>query len=234
MNSRAVPAVFFTMIVGSVGVVDAQLAQSDFDAVAFKWDTGETATDTPDGILAAPEPVLEGAVNLMVFGGSIPLYMDGPYDFGSAAFGFADRTAWTPADGDGYDIHDEFADVGDRVYALVTSGGFVQLISQANFASGVIVGSTTVALDPNKEWELVIDPVVDIATLSYGGSSIVQGNPFVGSPAASRANISSDFVISVICGGFDEDTGYATLNDMVGTSVIFVDGFESGNTSAWQ
>ena len=235
MNIRAILVVVM-VVVGGAPVVDAQLTQNDFDVVAFKWDTGETATNTPNGVLATPEPVLDGAVNLMIFSGTIPLYLDGPNNGGLVAFGFVDRTAWTPVNGDSYDLEDQFADVGDRVYALVTSGGGVELISEANFTSGVVVASTTVTLDPTKKWELVIDPVVDVATLTFGGSIVVQGNPFDGSSsAATRANISNDFVISVLCGGIDEDTGFATLNDMApGTGLIFADDFESGDTSAWQ
>jgi hypothetical protein len=225
----------FVTVLGAAVTADALLTISDFSVVAVKWDNGETVTDTPNGVLATPQPINDGAVNLMLFNNDFPLYIDGPYAAGLVAFGLADQNAWTPVDGDGNDLDEDFAAIGDRVYVLVTQTGGVSLISKKEFTTGVVVDTTSVTLDLDKAWVLDIHPVNDWATVSYGGVVIAEGNPFDGtSNAALRTNVKTDFVISVICGGFDEDTGYATLNDVSSAPpLIFVDGFESGNTTAW-
>ena len=227
--------VVITTVLGAALTAAAVLTMSDFDVVALKWDIGETVTDTASGILASPQPVWDGGVNLMLFDDDFPLYVDGPHAAGLLAFGLVDQNAWTPADSDGYDLTEWIAEIGDRVYVLVTETGGVSLISQAEFTNGVVVDTGSVTLGTDKAWELQIDPVADWATVSYGGVVVAQGNPFDGSPdAASRVNVKDDFVVSVLSGGYDEDTGYATLNDEAsGLPLIFSNGFESGNTSAW-
>ena len=170
----------------------------------------------------------------MLFNADVPLYVDGPHAEGLLAFGLADQNAWTPADSDGYDLTEWIAAIGDRVYVLITETGIVSLISQAEFTDGVVVDTTSVTLDPSKAWVLQIHPVNDWATVSYGGVVVAAGNPFDGTAnAALRVNVKDDFVISMMSGGIDEDTGYATLNDVASAPLIFSDGFESGSTSGW-
>ena len=189
------------------------LSLGDFDVVAFKYDVGESVADTAIGVDAKPAPVSGGAVNLMLVNDVVPLYMtEGPSDAGVVAFGFVEGTVWTPVSGDGNDLMVHSNPIGDRVYATVDGSGQVTLVSAANLQEGTVVDTETVRLDPNKAFRLVIEPEFDWAYVYYGGKVIASGDPFPGGSGASRANLGSDMVISILSGA--TGSGSATINDL--------------------
>jgi len=186
---------------------------ADFDVVALKWDTGESVTDSTIGVDAVPAPVLDGAVNFMIIGGAIPLNLTaGPAGGGIVAFGWADSTAWTPADGDGLDLTNGSDDIGARVYATVDGAGNLRLLSAAPFTAGQEIASTVVTLSPDKPWRLSVDVETNSATVFYGNDIVLEAPPFGVSGAADPADVGDDFVISVLSGA--TETGSASLNDL--------------------
>lgn len=187
------------------------LAQADLDRVAFKHDTGETATDTPFGIRSVPSPVHGGAVNLMKRNDVFPLYLTNPPAGGGiVAFGFVDSTIWTPANSDGNDLTTTHNPIGDRIYATISASGELDIVSAANGTAGVIVASAALALDPEKAFHLTLDSDFDWLSVYYGDEVVAAGDPFVGGNAATRANLGTDFVVSVLAG--PQDNGAATVN----------------------
>ena len=189
------------------------LSLGDFDVVAFKYNAGESVADTAIGVHAKPAPVSGGAVNLMLVNDVVPLYLtEGPSDAGVVAFGFVDGAAWTPVSGDGNDLTVHSSPVGDRVYVTVDGTGQVRLVSAANLQEGMVVGTAAVALDPDKAFRLVIEPEFDWAYVYYGGEVIAAGDPFPDGSGASRANLGTDMVISVLAG--TNSSGSATINDL--------------------
>lgn len=201
--------VFGILLVPFVG--EAALQQSHFDVVAFGANTGETATDTPIGVLCDPAPILDGVVNLMLRDGNMPVYLtDGPNAGGVVLFGFVDEAMWTPSNADGNDLSTDFNSIGDRVYASVDDTGFVELISAANFRAGEVIATATVTLEPNKAFTLTISD--DFASLWYGDEPIAEGVLVVTSDTAHPATLGNDFVISVLSG--NDNTGSATINHL--------------------
>jgi hypothetical protein len=185
------------------------LRMRDWDYVALKADTGELVADTQLGVLGSPMGILQGAVNLMLTNRSRSIYLaQGPSGDGAVVFGFINKTNWLPANHDLIDLPSLSA---DRVYAKVDGNGNVQIISAAQFTGGVIIASNQVALSSDKSFQLVIDAVLDQASLYYGSQLLLQANPFVGGNSATRANIGNDFAVSIL--GGTGDLGYAILND---------------------
>lgn len=197
---------------------------ADFDAVALKWNTGESVTDSPIGVHAVPAPVFDGAVNLMLFEQAIPLYLTaGPTGGGIVAFGWLDSGDWTPADGDGIDLASEFDNPADRVYATVDSAGAVSLVSAAPFNAGTVLDTTSVSLDPNRAWRLSVDLETGVATLWYGTEVVLEAVAFGEFPMADAASLGDDLAISVLSG--PTETGEATVNDRARDAWLAVEGY---------
>jgi len=197
-------------------VAQASLSLSDFDAVAYKWDSGESASNTAVGVRAEPSPVYEGAVNLMMFNAVFPLYLtDGPNGEGNVSFGFVDHDVWTPVNGDGNSLTEPFSGAGDRVFVTVDINGGLELWSSVNFGEPVIIASGSVTPDPNTPFRLFIEPEFDWAYVFFGDEVVVEGNPFFGPGTMDRADLGSDFIISVgcLCDDFP-NVGDATVNDL--------------------
>jgi hypothetical protein len=202
------------------------LELADFDFVAFKQNTGESATDTALGVRAVPAPVWHGGVALVLVGGGMPLSIPaGPSDGAVVLFGFIDRAAWLPTDGDGLDLETDWASVGDRLYARLDGSGSAQLVSAPPFSTGVVLGSAPYMPDPDTEWTLEISG--GIARLRFGTSVLVE-SPLAVAGGADPDLLGSDFVINVVASG---DTGEATIGRRDG--LLLVDGFESGTLGAW-
>lgn len=197
---------------------------ADFDAVALKWNTGESVIDTSIGVHAVPAPVFDGAVNLMLFDEAIPLYLTaGPSGGGIVTFGWLDSTAWTPSDGDGIDLASEFDNPADRVFAAVDSAGNVSLVSAAPFNAGVVLGTTTVTLDPNRPWRLSVELETGLATLWYGEEVVLEATPFGEFGEADAASLGDDLAISVLSG--PTETGEATVNDRARDAQLAIEGY---------
>jgi hypothetical protein len=195
---------------------------ADFDAWGLSADTGGFAVDTPLGVLATGNGVLDETVNFMTFDGSMDLYLNDIYSRGKVAIGFVERTTWTPSNGDGLSLLDIDSGFGtvDRVYAqfeLVGRGPVarVQLRSGDAFSASVLVPGqeTLVGLDPSKPISVAVDTGAQSAAVSYGGVVILSGNPFstvlVG--GADVGDVGDDMVISV--GGGWLDLGGALFSD---------------------
>jgi len=194
------------------------LRLSDWDYVGLRYDTGEIVAQTQLGILGSPMGTLAGAVNLMLTNGSRPLYfVQGPSGDGAVCFGFINKTNWMPANRDGTDLPDLYA---DRVYAEVDGLGNVSLISAAAFTPGLVIATNQVLLSPNKPFRLIIDPQVDVATVYYGGQTAAQGNPFAGANSASRVAVGNDFAVSIL--GGSGDLSYTILNDRPVMSLVSI------------
>ncbi|MEM7412840.1 MAG: SBBP repeat-containing protein [Myxococcota bacterium] len=193
---------------------------ADFDAFGISSDIGGFAVDTPTGILATGNGVLDETANFMVFDGSMPVYVQDVYSRGRVAFGFVERTTWTPSNGDAISLLDLDGGFGtrDRVYAQITLVGRgpvanVQLRSGDAFSASVAVpgAETQVGLDPGKPFTITLDTVGQLATVTYDGTTILSANPFstVLSGGADIADVGDDMVISV--GGGRLDLGGALL-----------------------
>ena len=192
-------------------LANAALQQSHFDAVALKWNTGETVVDTPIGIRASPAPVFDGAVNLMLLDSNMALYItEGPTSGGIVKFGLVDASIWTPADGDGIDISSDFASIGDRLFVTVDDTGFVELISAPPLSAGTVLATTTVTLDPNKAFALVAGD--EIVRVFYDDEPIAEELLTTGTELADPANLGDDLVISVLSG--PTETGAATISHL--------------------
>jgi len=190
----------------------AVLTLADFDVAAFKWNTGETASDTALGISASPAPVLEGGLNLMLYGQTTPVYItEGPVNGALVYFGYVDAANWTPANGDGNDLGVSFNSLGDRVYVKVDGSGNLEVISAPDFSAGIVLFATSVSLDPNKAFFFEI--LNGIVYLFYDGTLLVEHPLGAAGGVADPASLGDDFVISVTtsAGG---DTGSATINNL--------------------
>ncbi len=208
---------FLIIIILSLSAAaSASISLMDFDHVAFKWDSGETATGTAIGVMASPAPVYEAAVNFMMIDSVFPLYLtDGPNGEATVAFGFADHTIWTPTNGDGMDLTGAFENTGDRIYAVIDSDGNIDLMSAENFGAGVLIANGSTTLDPNMPYYFMVEPDFDWVYVFHGTEIIVEGNPFFGPNTASRANLAPDFTISVGCICDDEPSvADATINNL--------------------
>ena len=202
--------------------VSSALELADFDAWGLSSDTGGFAVDSPRGVLASGNGVMDETANFMIFDGSIPVYVDDVYSRGKLAIGFVERTTWTPSNGDFLSLLDIDSGFGtvDRVYAqieLVGRGPLVDVELRSGNAGSSSVGVpgavTQVGLAPDKDFTLSVDTVLETATLSYDGQVILSGNPFstVLTGGADKADIGDDMVISV--GGGRLDLGGATFSD---------------------
>lgn len=207
---------FATVLVAALSVLavapaHATLTLADFDVVAFKWNTGESVTDSPIGVSAVPEPVLESAVNMMLIDRTMPVYItDGPLNGGEVLFGYVDSAVWTPSDGDGLSLDDPFSALGDRVYVRVDGIGNVELRSAPSFSAGIVLDSTTVTLDPDTPFFL---EVLNGTARLYYGSTLVTETPVGGAGGViDPVSLGDDFVVSVTTGS--SDTGRATINDV--------------------
>ena len=195
---------------------------ADFDAFGMSADTGGFAIDTPRGILATGNGVLDETANFMVFDRSMPIFVDNLYSRGRLAIGVVERSTWTPSNGDAtslLDIDSGFGTV-DRVYVeieLLGRGPVVEVelrSGNAGSASVTVPGATTeVGLDPDKAFDIVVDTGLETATVTYGGDTILAGSPFstvlVG--GADVGDVGDDMVISI--GNGRLDLGGASFND---------------------
>ena len=198
------------------------LTIADFDASALSSDIGGFAIDTPRGVLATANGVMDDTANFMVFEGSIPVYVTDIYSRGRLAIGFVERTTWTPSSGDALSLLDIDSGFGtvDRVYASISLVGrgpvaTVELRSGNASSSSVLVPGqqTQVGLDPNKAFTVTVDPIGETATVNYDGQLILSGNPFssVLSGGADAVDVGDDMVISTGLGAVD--LGGALFND---------------------
>jgi hypothetical protein len=198
------------------------LSIADFDASGLAYPIGGFAVDTPLGVLASSNGVQDSHPSFMVFDGQFPVYVGDVYSRGRLAIGFVERASWTPSDGDGMSLLDIDSGFGtvDRVYAEITPIGRgtvanVSLRSGNAFSPSVAVpGATTkVGLEPDKAFDLVLDPIAQTATLSYGGQALLSGNPFSSAlpGGADVGDVGDDMVISV--GGGRIDLGGALFSD---------------------
>ena len=167
--------------------MDALPDFADFDAFGLSADTGGFALDTPAGVLATGNGVLDETANFMIFDGSMDVFVNDIYSRGKVAVGVVERTTWTPSSGDGLSLLDIDSGFGtvDRVYArfeLVGRGPIAraQLRSgNASSASVLVPGQDVlVGLDPTKVVSVAVDTGAQTATVSYGGDVILSGNPF--------------------------------------------------------
>ncbi|MEN1727463.1 MAG: carboxypeptidase-like regulatory domain-containing protein, partial [Pseudomonadota bacterium] len=195
------------------------LEQADFDTVAFKWDTGETVADGPIGIIATPAPVFDAAVNFQALDRAVDLVLtDGPNGSGSMAFGWMDSALWVPSNGDGIDLISD--NPAHRVYATVSNGGVVQVWSAGPFSAGVLVGSTTVTLDPQATWRLSVLLEIGFVQLWLDDQLLIEGLAFPPG-GANPALLGDDYAISVLSGPME--TGEATLNDLARDAQLSVE-----------
>ena len=195
---------------------------TDFDAWGLSSDTGGFAVDSPLGVLATGNGVMDETANFMVFDGSIPIYVADVYSRGKLAIGFVERSTWTPSNGDFLSLLDIDSGFGtvDRVYAQVELVGRgplarVELRSGDAFSSSVgVPGAVTqVGLEPDKAFTVAVDTGLETATVSYDGQVILSGNPFstVLSGGADVGDVGDDMVVSV--GGGRLDLGGARFSD---------------------
>ena len=199
------------------------LSVSDFDAVGQAADTGGFGIDTPRGVLATANGVLDDAANFMIFDGSFPVFVGDLYSRGQLAIGVVERNSWTPSDGDGISLLDIDSGFGtvDRVYLQVELVGRgpiarVQLRSGNAFNSSVLVPGqeAIVGLELDKSFDLTVDAGAQTASVVYGGQTILSGNPFstVLPGGADVGDIGDDMVISV--GNARLDLGGALFSDV--------------------
>lgn len=182
------------MCVESIG-----LELKDFEAIARKWNTGEAATNSQQGIVATPAPVRNGGVNFLNHDYVFPLFIETPLPAdGSIAFGLVNRTAWTPTDGDGKDLVTS-DDIGDRVYTRLNSDGTVVLISAPHLGSGTVIATNRIAPSSTSGFIFHLDERRNVATVYYGDKIVLEGIPFGGNGLANRTNIGKDFAISAGC-----------------------------------
>lgn len=198
------------------------LTIADFDAWGMAADSGGFAVDTPKGVLATSNGVLDDTANFMLFDGAMPVYVNDVYSRGQLAIGFVERTTWTPSNGDALSLLDIDSGFGtvDRVFASISLEGrgpvaTVQLRSGNASNSSVLVPGqqTQVGLDPSKAFTITVDTGAQTATVSYDGQVILSGNPFstvlVG--GADVGDVGDDMVISA--GGGVVDLGGALFSD---------------------
>ncbi|AKS40441.1 hypothetical protein [Wenzhouxiangella marina] len=202
--------VFLGLMLGLLAGGTVALEQSDFDTVAFKWNTGESVSDGPFGIEASPAPVLDAAVNFQALDRGVDLVLtEGPTGGGIVAFGWLDSGLWTPGDGDGIDL---IADnPAHRVYATVSDAGAVAIRSAAPFSAGIQVGSANVSLDPQATWRLNVMLEVGLVQLWFDDQLLIEAPAFP-SGGADPDLLGDDYVVSVLSGPME--TGQATLNDL--------------------
>lgn len=204
-------AIPFALAVLIVGTASATLEQSDFDIVAFKWNTGESVSDTAFGVHASPSPVLDGAVNFMLRDRTLPFYLDqGPDGGGTVLFGLADEAAWTPTNGDGRDLSTQFDTVGNRVYASVDGTGAMQLLLAKDLTAPIVLDSTSVTLDPDTPF--LLRRRGGLVEVYYGDDLVMEGSIAQTRDGVDPATIGDDLVISVLAG--PTQTGTATLNNL--------------------
>lgn len=174
------------------------IALSDFDTVAFKWNTGESVHDSDIGVIGTPAPVSEGAINFLS-GSPFPIFVTSDLGSdGSFTFGIVNRDKWMPTDGDGKDLASSI-DIGDRIYATLHYDGSIQLISAPDNGIGIPIASGTVELEFSKAFVIAVDIERNQASVQYGDEIILEGSPFVDSRTASPGMIADGFAISCTC-----------------------------------
>jgi len=183
----------------ATGKPAAALTLADFDAVAAVYDIGELTLDTPDGVLGTANGSFDGGMNYMVFDGSIPLVVHEIVGLGQVAFGFVERSTWTPTDGDGSDLFGlDFNAAADRVFASVDEFGIVRLYTGDAFDPGREIAAGSVDLTKQAAFSLVVDTVGSNAQVFYGADLIAEGDPFTGAASdADVADLGDDQVISI-------------------------------------
>ncbi len=198
-----------TIQTNATGTAPAALTLADFDAVATSFDIGGFALDTRFGVLATGNGSLQEIVNLMKFDGALPFRIQSLLGQGEVAFGFVERTTWTPSTGDGSDLFGrDFNASADRVFAIVDDRGRVELRSAAAFDAGRVVA--TGYLPFGRAGLMTLDLSGGIASVLFDGTVVASGDPFTSDfRDANPANVGDDFVISVGYG--TEDRGSAVL-----------------------
>lgn len=188
-----------TISTGASGVPPGILRIADFDANGARFDIGAIAIDTAQGIMATGNGSLDDGWNFMVFDDSMPLHIIDIFSQGLVAFGFVERTTWTPSSLDNGDlIGEEFDAPADRVFAVVDQWGHVELRSGDAFDPGIVIASGAVDLNPSKAFTMTLDIGMATASVLYDGNVVVTGDPFPADPdAADSTDVGDDFVVSI-------------------------------------